>query len=74
MDIDTDLDGVPSLVAEAYYNANKDKLDGKWKDTTSKMQLSRVFEHAMNYDLLVLRDPEGEIKGWFDKIHQLVNL
>lgn len=72
--VDTDLDGVPSLVAEAYYNAHKDKLDHKWKDKTSKIQLSKVFEQAMNYELLALRDPEGEIKRWFDRIYQLVNL
>lgn len=50
-----------------------DKLDHKWKDKTSKIQLRKVFEHAMNYDLLVMRDPDGEVKGWFDKIHQLAN-
>ena len=34
--VNTDLPNVPRQVANAYYEANKDKLDGKWKDSTSK--------------------------------------
>lgn len=56
----------------AYYEANKDKLDGKWKDSTSKIYLSKVFTDAMTYDLLKDRDQDDEIKGWFDKIASMM--
>lgn len=72
IDVDTDQQNVPAKVAIAYYEANKDKLDGKWKDSTSKTYLSKVFTDAMTYDLLEKRDPDGEIKGWFDKIASLL--
>ena len=73
IDVDTDQQNVPAKVAIAYYEANKNKLDGKWKDSTSKIYLSKVFKDAMTYDLLEERDPDGEIKGWFDKIASLLN-
>ena len=66
--MNTDLPNVPRQVANAYYEANKDKLDGKWKDSTSKTYLSKVFTDAMTCDLLEERDPDGEIKGWFDRM------
>ena len=59
---------IPKLVSEAYFEANKDKLDGRWKDNTAKAQLSRVFDKHMNYTRLMERDTIGEIKGWFDRI------
>lgn len=43
-----------------------------WKDSTSKKQLSKVFEEAMTCDLLEERDPDGEIKGWFEKMALLL--
>lgn len=72
IDVDTDQQNVPTNVAIAYYEANKDKLDGKWKDSTSKMYLSKVFTDAMTCDLLEERDPDGEIKGWFEKMASLL--
>lgn len=66
--VNTDLPNVPKQVANAYYETNKDKLDGKWKDSTSKTYLSKVFTDAMTCDLLEERDPDGEIKGWFDRM------
>lgn len=72
IDVDTDQQNLPAKVAIAYYEANKDKLDGKWKDSTSKIYLSKVFTDAMTYDLLKDRDPDDEIKGWFDKIASMM--
>ncbi len=43
IDVDTDQQNVPAKVALAYYEANKDKLAGKWKDSTSKTYLSKVL-------------------------------
>lgn len=73
IDVDTDQQNVPAKVALAYYDANKDKLDGKWKDSTSKTYLSKVFTDAMTCDLLEERDPEGEVKGWFNKIASMLH-
>ncbi len=56
-----------------FVDSIKDKLDGKWKDGTSKIYLSKVFTDAMTYDLLKDRDPDDEIKGWFDKIASMMN-
>lgn len=72
IDVDTDQENLPEKVAIAYYEANKDKLDNKWKNNTSKLRLSRVFTEAMTYDLLEERDPDGEIKGWFEKMASLL--
>ena len=33
-----------------------------------KTYLSKVFTDAMTCDLLEERDPDGEIKGWFDRM------
>ena len=71
--IDTDLDNVPKRFATAYYEANKDKLGARWNDTTAKSKLSKVFTDKMTLDLLESRDPEGEIKSWFDKIAQMLH-
>lgn len=73
IDVDTDEENVPAKVASAYYDANRDKLDNKWKDSTSKTYLSKVFTEAMTCDLLEKRDPDGEIKSWFDKIASLLH-
>ena len=72
VDVDTDQENLPSLVAEAFYEKNKNKLDNKWKDNTTKQKLSRVFQEKMSYGLLIERDPDEEIKGWFDKIASML--
>ena len=71
--VDTDLEDVPKRFAEAYYEANKDKLGAKWKDGTAKSKLSKVFTDKMTNDLLEDRDPEGEIKSWFDRMALLLH-
>ena len=73
IEVDTDQKNVPSAVAIAYYEANKQKLDAKWKDNTSKVYLSKVFTDAMTCELLEARDPDGEIKGWFDRITSMLS-
>ena len=70
--VNPNLENLPKLVSEAYYEANKDKLDGRWKDNTAKAQLSKVFDKHMNYTRLMERDPMGEIKGWFDRIGNML--
>ena len=72
VDVDTDKKELPKKFAEAYYEANKERLGKMWKDATSKKHLSTVFEEAMTCDLLEERDPEGEIKGWFEKMALLL--
>ena len=47
--------------------------DTRWNDTTAKSKLSKVFTDKMTLDLLESRDPEGEIKSWFDKIAQMLH-
>ena len=37
----------------------------------SKLWLGRAFD-KMTYKLLMERDTEGEIKGWFDKMNEIV--
>lgn len=70
VEINTDENGVPKKFAVAY--SEKQNFDGVMKDSTAKTYLSKVFEEAMSYDLLMDRDPDGEIKGWFDKIKEMV--
>ena len=48
-------------------------MGAKWKDSTSKIYLSKVFTDAMTCDLLEEIDPEGEVKGWFDKITKMLH-
>jgi hypothetical protein len=69
VDVDTDEKGVPKLFAVPF--SILQKFDGTMSDTNAKIRLSKVFEEKMNYDLLMERDTEGEIKGWFDRIKQL---
>lgn len=71
VEVNTDLDEVPKLFGEAYSIAKG--FDGKMKDNTSKRYLCKVFNEAMNYDRLMERDPDGEIKVWFDKIKEVLH-
>lgn len=69
VDVDTSKEGVPSLFGKVY--AEK-KGWPKCTDNTSKTKLSVCFEQKMNIDRLEQMDPNGEIKGWFDKISALL--
>ncbi|MGO5940209.1 ATP-binding protein [Akkermansia muciniphila] len=73
IDVNTDQQNVPNKFASAYYEANKDKLDKAWNDNTAKKRLSKVFTDAMTCDLLEERDPDGEVKGWFEKMASILS-
>lgn len=67
--VETDSDGVPSRFGAAY------ALKMGWKglnDNNAKIKLSSVFRDKMNYRRLSERDPNGEIKGWFDRIEGML--
>jgi predicted ATP-dependent endonuclease of OLD family len=67
--VETDSDGVPARFGAAY------AAKMGWKglnDNKSKIKLSSVFRNTMNYQRLVERDPDGEIKGWFDIIEGML--
>lgn len=70
VDIDTTQKGVPSLFGKAY-SAKKgwDKLS----DNNSKLKLSVVFDQKMTVERLEEIDPDGEVKGWFDRISTMVH-
>lgn len=65
VDVDTTQKGVPALFGAAY--AAK-KGWSKLNDKNSKSKLSLVFEQKMNISRLEEIDPDGEVKGWFDRI------
>ena len=69
--VETDSDGVPARFGAAY--SAKMGFDGVMKDNLSKKYLSKVFIESMNYRRLVERDPNGEVKGWFDKIENMLS-
>ncbi|OFQ12374.1 OLD family endonuclease [Prevotella sp. HMSC073D09] len=69
VDVDTDEDKVPERFGEIY--AKKKNLDNPMGANKSKLWLGRAFD-KMTYKLLMERDTEGEIKGWFDKMNEIV--
>lgn len=70
VNVETDSDGVPARFGAAY--SAKMHFDGRMKDNSSKRYLSVVFREAMNYNRLMERDPNGEVKGWFDRIEGML--
>ena len=70
VNMETDSDGVPRRFGEAY--SRQQAFDGVMKDNTSKKYLSRVFSESMNYERLIARDPDGEVKDWFDRIEGML--
>jgi hypothetical protein len=70
VNMETDSDGVPRRFGEAY--SRRQAFDGVMKDNTSKKYLSRVFSESMNYERLIARDPDGEVKDWFDRIEGML--
>ena len=70
VNVETDSDGVPARFGAAY--SAKMHFDGVMKDTPSKKYLSKVFRERMTYDRLIARDPNGEVKGWFDRIERML--
>ena len=43
------------------------------KGKTAKSYLSKVFQEGMNMKYLEEIDPNGEVKGWFDKITSMLH-
>ena len=69
VNVETDSDGVPARFGAAY--AAQQGWPGL-KDNNAKTKLSKVFKETMNYARLVARDPNGEVKGWFDRIEGML--
>lgn len=70
VDIDTTKDDVPKLFGIAY--SQKHQLDGEMKGSRAKPYLSKVFNEAMTMEYLTQIGAEEEIKGWFDKITNML--
>lgn len=70
VEIETDFDGVPARFGAAY--AKKKGWQGL-NDNNAKAKLSVVFRDKMNYQRLAERDPNGEVKDWFDKIEGMLS-
>ena len=62
---------VPKLFGISY--SDKNGLDGVMKGKTAKNYLSKVFQEGMNMKYLEEIDPNGEVKGWFDKITSMLH-
>lgn len=71
VDVDTSQNDVPKLFGIAY--SEKNHLDGIMKGTKAKPYLSKVFNEAMTMDYLNQIGAEEEIKGWFDKIKEILD-
>jgi len=69
VEIDTSKQGVPSLFGKAYSDK---KGWNKCNDNTSKTKLSICFDQKMSIDRLEAIDPDGEVKGWFERISAMV--
>ena len=62
---------VPKLSGISY--SDKNGLDAVMKGKTAKNYLSKVFQEGMNMKYLEEIDPNGEVKGWFDKIASMLH-
>lgn len=71
IDVDTNQKDVPKLFGKSY--SDKNKLDGVMKGKTAKNYLSKVFQNGMNLKYLEEIDPDGEVKGWFDRITSMLH-
>ena len=70
VNVETDSDGVPARFGAAF--SARRGYDGVMKDTTSKKYLSKVFDETMTYARLQERDPDDEVKSWFDRIEVML--
>lgn len=67
--IDTTQKGVPALFGAEYA---KKMGWPKCTDNNSKIKLSSIFEQRMNYNRLHAMDPDEEVKGWFERITEML--
>lgn len=70
IDIDTTQNDVPKLFGIAY--SEKNHLDGIMKGQKAKPYLSKVFDETMTMEYINQIGAEEEIKGWFDKITEML--
>jgi len=66
VDVDTTQPKVPEMFGKEY--ADMKGLDAPMKAKTSKTYLTKAFVEGMTGALLTQIDPNGEVKGWFEKI------
>lgn len=71
VDINTEEPDLPNRFAQAYFEKNK--KGAPWTASLAKKRLSKVFTDAMTCDFLEEIDPDGEVKGWFDRITQVLH-
>lgn len=71
IDVDTTQNDVPKLFGISY--SDKNGLDSVMKGKTAKNYLSKVFQEGMNMKYLEEIDPNGEVKGWFDRIASMLH-
>jgi putative ATP-dependent endonuclease of OLD family len=61
---------VPRIFAEAY--SAQQNFDGTMKDGPAKLRLAEKAFLMMTPELLAARDPDGEVKGWFRRIGEML--
>lgn len=61
----------PRIFAEAY--SQKVGFQNPIKDTNAKKFLAERAFPNMTAEMIEERDPNGEVKGWFEKINELLN-
>ena len=71
IDVDTTQNDVPKLFGISY--SDKNGWDDVMKGKTAKNYLSKVFQEGMNMKYLEEIDPNGEVKGWFDRITSMLH-
>lgn len=71
VDINAEEPDLPNRFAKAYFEKNK--KGAPWTASQAKKRLSKVFTDAMTCDLLEEIDPNGEVKGWFDRITKILH-
>ena len=62
---------VPKLFGISY--SDKKGWDRVMNGKTAKSYLSKVFQEGMNMKYLEEMDPNGEVKGWFDRITSMLH-
>lgn len=68
--LNADGKAVPKIFAEAY--SVKKGFDGTMKDKTAKIYLANKAFPLLNAQMINERDPNGEVKGWFQTITNMI--
>jgi len=64
--LDADGNAAPKSFSLAY--AEKHELDNPWSDKTAKKKLAARAFPEMTAKMIDERDPDGEVRSWFNKI------